>query len=651
LQYPDLAMQLRLYKEAISCSRPTFPIAVVKEFEYYYTHHNDILSLLLGEEHWAVVHSTLQRLHPQAEYDVKWGTLNDVNLRDGAWMQNFHENQYHPKGEKGLLLLVHLPDMGSHVVFIYEPTKLHPTTIITPTPFKPEKGPIVWVNKILLHYTEPLWPSLVGLDFGFYSDQLTTLYWSLWVIHARMAYPRRQMSHQQLLQFPMTIKLNDRPMVIQGFIDKFIYNCDLRFNRFMLDGDFEGRSVLQLSTAEHPLGCWGRNRERVTLEYYTYHEITLEQELAQPTSTTILADQLHVCTAAGNCHEFQLPTDVENALFGTPSIFSSNAFTEAAMRHLVQQYKDCVLFDLRIIVYYNYTDEFTDQHTDQHTDPHNFHYKMYDAEAYPQQYPWNKLSERILYSTCYNRIIAVPLNIIGKNKEGVVFAHANMLFFDLDHNIIEHYEPHGSQTDESYGGSAFSDSLVNQLQLSFNEMTYQPPIQICPDTHCGFQAVLNRQCTTDVLHKSCALWCLYFMNDRLQHPELTAFEVFRKTYRLLIPSIDNQTIAAEIKAFAIMLAKLLKLRLIPMVCACNTLTIKYLMDTKGFPWANGGVAHLKRVGGKRVGDKYHMISAVVEDGKTLVHYLDITKQPQLDQAQRDFFTREYLQGGVTQCQR
>jgi hypothetical protein len=618
LQYPDVTVQMQLYLEPISCSHPHYSKTIVNEFEGIYKH--PLVSILMYKHNFEILASTLQRLHPNSEYSVVSQELEEWGYAPSAEKnKNRKLTIAIPRGKKCMQMSQAL---NEYFVIIYN-SKGYIDSIFAPFMLA------FFRAKAFNGIADRVLPN-VELGPKKDSNRLS-LYWSLWFMHVRLSQPATILSDEQLLALPLQFPLHQRTDLIDGFMDKLMFNVRLEFRRHQFISptadDFEDEEGFQaLSLHTHTgvlLGFWHLStgyEVRPNKKGFKHHEIELQpNQDADPAPTFVLASQLQKCAAAGSCHEFQLSDDLAAVLYKNKNhLYNQKNFLDAAFRFLLNHHKECIITTFVLQLRYDNVQKV---------------YTYNDMQT-NTAFNWARLTTTLQNSKCVSKIVGLYFNlfIIGKNE-----THANMLFFNQNGivKIIEHYEPHGSVYMSDERDWKLYDVLEEQFKKVLPEYTYQQPKTLCPNPNYGFQRKLGWERGEEALKGTCAMWSLYFLNDRLQHPDQSAYEVYRNTYQQLKGRVIND----EIRAFIILLAKHLKLRLEPMQCSLRLDDSLFLFLSDKFkpPYTTEVKKLAKKIhyiekGGIKF---YNMIEAKVDANTFVAMYIDVAKQPKLSEIEKE----------------
>lgn len=152
---------------------------------------------------------------------------------------------------------------------------------------------------------------------------------------------------------------------------------------------------------------------------------------------------------------------------------------------------------------------------------------------------------KILINSTNCRYVLVPLGIILESD-----FHSNCLLIDLTKKQIERFEPHGSSYPFQFNYNP--DRLDDLLDKSFasifkniygqsSDITYIPPKKYLPKI--GFQTFEGVEMQTNTYlgdpNGFCTLWCIWYLDYRLDYPELSSAKVVKK----LIKSIRSNNLS------------------------------------------------------------------------------------------------------------
>jgi len=139
----------------------------------------------------------------------------------------------------------------------------------------------------------------------------------------------------------------------------------------------------------------------------------------------------------------------------------------------------------------------------------------------------------IINSAKYKYII-MPIGIILSNGN-----HSNCLFYDIEKNILERFEPHGSgyPYEFNYNPKLLDELLYTQFNSILSEI-YNKKINIVyydPDTYLpkiGFQIYENVEINYNKNigdpNGFCALWCIWYLDYRLRHISEPPYKIVKK---------------------------------------------------------------------------------------------------------------------------
>ncbi len=138
-----------------------------------------------------------------------------------------------------------------------------------------------------------------------------------------------------------------------------------------------------------------------------------------------------------------------------------------------------------------------------------------------------------------NKYIIIPLGI--EKKEG---SHANYIIYDVEKNIIERFEPHGSTTPPglNYNPELLDNVLLSRFKDINENITYLKPKDFLPKV--GFQML-------DILETKkkkigdpggfCALWAIWYVDMKLTYRDISSDILVKK----LIKSIKTNNISVK----------------------------------------------------------------------------------------------------------
>jgi hypothetical protein len=129
------------------------------------------------------------------------------------------------------------------------------------------------------------------------------------------------------------------------------------------------------------------------------------------------------------------------------------------------------------------------------------------------------------------RFVVIPIGI--EMKRG---SHANYLIYDSKLNEAERFEPHGSGTPPglNYNQKLLDDILEKRLETLDPNIKYIRPYDYLPKI--GFQLM---DATEDSRKKIgdpdgfCALWSLWYVDMRLQHPNVERNKLVNKLMKVI----------------------------------------------------------------------------------------------------------------------
>lgn len=128
----------------------------------------------------------------------------------------------------------------------------------------------------------------------------------------------------------------------------------------------------------------------------------------------------------------------------------------------------------------------------------------------------------IINSKKYKYII-IPIGIILSNGH-----HSNGLFYDIDNNIMERFEPHGSDYPNqfNYNPDLLDEILYKKISNILSKIRgnvtikYYKPMNYLPKI--GFQTLENTEVTVNKNigdpNGFCTLWTIWYLDYRLQYP-------------------------------------------------------------------------------------------------------------------------------------
>ena len=104
-------------------------------------------------------------------------------------------------------------------------------------------------------------------------------------------------------------------------------------------------------------------------------------------------------------------------------------------------------------------------------------------------------------------------------KEG---SHANYIIYDIEKNIIERFEPHGSTTPPglNYNPDILDNILITRFKEINEDITYLKPKNYLPKI--GFQLLdifENNKKKIGDPGGFCALWAIWYVDMRLTYQE------------------------------------------------------------------------------------------------------------------------------------
>ena len=153
-----------------------------------------------------------------------------------------------------------------------------------------------------------------------------------------------------------------------------------------------------------------------------------------------------------------------------------------------------------------------------------------------------KLTHRIM--ECVkgkSRFIILTLNISNideQDNKRIDISHSNILIYDKKNNTLERYEPQGP-------GYSFlqkkSSKLIDVDLLEYfmdigllkSKDDYYSPINFCPqwdkwqEGRVGHQMLQNLESKEFV--QSCATWCMWYVDDRLQKPNISRDRIIQES--------------------------------------------------------------------------------------------------------------------------
>jgi len=142
---------------------------------------------------------------------------------------------------------------------------------------------------------------------------------------------------------------------------------------------------------------------------------------------------------------------------------------------------------------------------------------LYQNIFYPEN--MENIINLFIKSTKFNFFI-IPIGIEIENG-----AHANILIYDRKNNILERFEPNGSDEPPNfnYNYKLLDTLLNNYFKKYFKNMTYLTPNIFIPKI--GFQAFESIESSKNKKIGDptgfCAAWCLWYVTNRLKYDKLS----------------------------------------------------------------------------------------------------------------------------------
>ena len=130
-------------------------------------------------------------------------------------------------------------------------------------------------------------------------------------------------------------------------------------------------------------------------------------------------------------------------------------------------------------------------------------------------------------SNKYNFFI-IPIGIESVTNTNIC-SHSNYLIWDLIRKEVERFEPHGAEQPEgmNYNSKLLDESLENKI-LSYNlNFKYIKPFEYLPKI--GFQIKEINELQNNYIgdpNGFCALWCIWWVDLRLENPTISREELF-----------------------------------------------------------------------------------------------------------------------------
>ena len=146
---------------------------------------------------------------------------------------------------------------------------------------------------------------------------------------------------------------------------------------------------------------------------------------------------------------------------------------------------------------------------------------LYQNIFFPENF--NDIIEQFLKKKEVN-IFIVPIGIEIENG-----AHANILLYDKNTNVLERFEPYGSDNPPNFNyNSSLLDTLLNNyFKKYFKNMKYNSPKKFLPKI--GFQSYesieSNRNKKIGDPSGFCAAWCLWYIYNRLKYISMPSNEL------------------------------------------------------------------------------------------------------------------------------
>ncbi len=149
-------------------------------------------------------------------------------------------------------------------------------------------------------------------------------------------------------------------------------------------------------------------------------------------------------------------------------------------------------------------------------------------------------------NTLINSIVQLNLNnknnicrwiIIPIGIELNSYSHANYLIIDVQNMEIERFEPHGSfpPTQLNYEPAILDNIIINYFDESGFKFKYFKPSDFLPKI--GFQIKEINELNNNYIgdpNGFCALWCIWWADIRLSHPNIPRHKLVKQLYRELI---------------------------------------------------------------------------------------------------------------------
>jgi len=556
-----------LYLEPLECpARPNYTPELILDFRNNYNFKRPLVSVFASATNFIHLQRTFQRLHPQSEYflnhDLFAWTVGKAEV-NGKFPRPY------PKDQRPIQLY------KSHPYYIVAVFKLDGSleNIFTPLQAVADGAP---------HYAGLMDKILTLNDFKYVKENAAAssmaLNWCLWFIHIRLLKPAA-FSMSYIIKTVLTqYSPPQYVMLMEGFCDKLVFNMHLELKYHTVThttNEFENDTTIMSVCMQEPtlvaapnvvlLGYWRERNGGLIKDIHLYTARPMVPH--QPFDPTYLSTQLKVCHgAAGPCPVLPpLDGNVEAILFrNRRSLFNYWPFERISLQFLLGYHKDCIIVDLTLAV--SFTIGKTDFQLGKRDDV---------GKTYLNNFPWGILLAKVASSTCTAKIVTLYMSLMSRNndKEPYINGHANILLFNKNRNIIEHYEPHGMGYN-NVDNWALYDYLEAEFKIHLNTYTYTRPNAICPNGHYGYQAIVGHENTTKTLKGTCTMWALYFINDRLQHPDQSAAEVYLNTYKQLKVAIQHRSLNSVIRDFIITLAQLLQIHLVPTECLIHLAQLK-----------------------------------------------------------------------------
>lgn len=147
------------------------------------------------------------------------------------------------------------------------------------------------------------------------------------------------------------------------------------------------------------------------------------------------------------------------------------------------------------------------------------------------------------------RYIIIPINIEQEKS------HANILFWDVEKNLVERFEPNGKNNPIAYNPNLLDTLIHNKLKFFVDKINYFRPSDYLPTIGVQILETLESdKCKIGDPNGFCAIWCTWWIYQKLTYQKSNSKDLIEKIIRKI--KLDNLSFKEIIRNFSVNVTKL-----------------------------------------------------------------------------------------------